>query len=429
MEKKKKMQVESTTLNEVPADERKSWWQVAFIEMGIYICVPCLMLGGMMINGMTLKNAVIAALAGYILAAVIMSFSGMMGADYGRPTAVIAKSSFGGTGARVVMSVVFSLSSFGWFAVQNAVCGKAFSAMMKDGLGIDFPIWLSIILWGVIMLVTAVQGIDGLKWLNNIAVPLLFVVFFVGMIMCINKFGTENLSSGITGESMSIFDGMVLTASLVASGTVIRPDISRYQRTRGGVWSATFIGMVPAGVALMAIGAVLTKLTGEYDITVVLSAAGVPALGLIGLILATWTTNTSNAYCAGLSIVMMLNLKEDKRAIATLVAGVIGTVIALTPLVNSLEAFVTLLGTTYFPISGVMLADYWIVRKGSPSNFSYERGFNIAGFIAWILGVIVSELAPLGLFVGFITAGIIYVILCKIIPSRNVITGLGPVRE
>ena len=134
MEKKKKMQVESTTLNEVPADERKSWWQVAFIEMGIYICVPCLMLGGMMINGMTLKNAVIAALAGYILAAVIMSFSGMMGADYGRPTAVIAKSSFGGTGARVVMSVVFSLSSFGWFAVQNAVCGKAFSAMMKDGL-------------------------------------------------------------------------------------------------------------------------------------------------------------------------------------------------------------------------------------------------------------------------------------------------------
>ena len=58
--------------------------------------------------------------------------------------------------------------------------------MMKDGLGIDFPIWISIILWGVIMLVTAVQGIDGLKWLNNIAVPLLFVVFFVGMIMCIN---------------------------------------------------------------------------------------------------------------------------------------------------------------------------------------------------------------------------------------------------
>ena len=88
MEKKKKMQVESTTLTEVPANERKSCWQVAFIEMGIYICVPCLMLGGMMINGMTLKNAIIAALAGYILAAVIMSFSGMMGADYGRPSPI-----------------------------------------------------------------------------------------------------------------------------------------------------------------------------------------------------------------------------------------------------------------------------------------------------------------------------------------------------
>lgn len=429
MEKKKKMQVESTTLNEVPADERKSWWQVAFIEMGIYICVPCLMLGGMMITGMTLSNAIIAALSGYVLAAVIMSFSGMMGADYGRPTAVIAKSSFGGTGARVVMSVVFSLSSFGWFAVQNAVCGKAFSAMMKDGLGIDFPIWLSIIIWGIIMLVTAVQGIDGLKWLNNIAVPLLLVVFFAGMVLCISKFGTENLNSDITGESMSVFDGMILTASLVASGTVIRPDISRYQRTRGGVWSATFVGMVPAGVMLMAIGAILTKLTGEYDITVVLSAAGVPALGLIGLILATWTTNTSNAYCAGLSIVMMFNLKEDKRAAATLIAGVIGTVIALTPFVNSLEAFVTLLGTTYFPISGVMLADYWIVRKGTVSNFSYARGFNVVGFISWIIGVIVSEVAPLGLFVGFAAAALVYVGLYKVMPPKNVIEGFGASRE
>lgn len=37
--------METTTLAEVPMEERKSWIDVAMIQAGIMICVPSLMLG------------------------------------------------------------------------------------------------------------------------------------------------------------------------------------------------------------------------------------------------------------------------------------------------------------------------------------------------------------------------------------------------
>ena len=190
MSDKKTKVIETTTLSVVPENEKKSWIDVAFIQAGVYICVPSLMLGGMLVEGMGLANAIIAGTIGYFLSGLVMAFIGSIGSDLGTPTAVIAKSSFGVSGARILISALFAISQFGWFAVQNVVCGEAFSTMINQMFGIDFPVIISIAIWGIIMLSTAVQGIDGLKWLNTICVPLLFIVFVIGMIMGINKFGT-----------------------------------------------------------------------------------------------------------------------------------------------------------------------------------------------------------------------------------------------
>ena len=89
---------------------------------------------------MGLASAIIAGSLGYIISGLIMAFVGSIGADLGTPTAVIAKSSFGRTGARVLISALFAISQFGWFAVQNVVCGEAFSTMINSMFGIDFPV-------------------------------------------------------------------------------------------------------------------------------------------------------------------------------------------------------------------------------------------------------------------------------------------------
>lgn len=422
---KKKIKVETTTLNAVPPEEQKGWLSVAFIQAGVYICVPALMLGGMLVSSMPLRDAIIAGTLGYIISGIIMSLIGIIGADMHVPTTIIAKSSFGQSGTRIVMSLVIALSSFGWFAIQNVVCGEAFSNLLEATIGVQVPVMVSTVIWGLIMLSTAVLGIDGLKTLNDVSVPLLFIVFVVGMIMALNKFGTAGMSAPPEGEPMSIVDGTVMTLSFLACGMTIAPDLTRYQKSRGGVCASSFVGLCPAGIALLIIGAILTKITGQYDISYVLMDAGIPALGLIVLILATWTTNTTNAYSGGIALVMFFNLPDNKRAQATMISGGVGIVLALMGITNHLGSFIDFLGICYFPVAGVLLADYWIIRKGNPGNWGFCKTINYSGFIAWVAGVLLTLYAPFGLFIGFISSMVIYIVCYRILPNPVEITNLN----
>lgn len=393
---KKATKVESTTLERVSDDERKSWVDVALIQAGVMICVPSLMLGGLLAESMSLSNAIISGVIGYILSIVVTSIMGMQGSDLGVPTCVAALSAFGKSGTRILISTLFTISMIGWFALQTSVCGSAFSNLLSESFGINFPQKASIIIWGIIMLITAVYGIDALKGLNTFAVPALVVVTTIGCFMAIRSYGTEGIFLQKEQEGMSIMGGIALTISFMSVGMVTAPDFTRYQRTRKDAVKSSVIGIMPAGIAMLVMGAIMSRVTGQYDISVILCDIGIPLLGMLVLILATWTTNTTNAYSAGLNIVLMLHLKDDRRALVTMVAGLIGTILSVVGIINYFENFLLWVGYAFTPIAGVMMADYWIVRKAKTENWDYIEGWDWIGVIAWGIGVAVTVLIPQG---------------------------------
>lgn len=415
---KSKSKIEVTTLNVVPDNEKKSWLDVSLIQAGVYICVPSLLLGGLLISSMSMTNAIIAGTLGYLVSVVITAAIGIIGEDLGVPTCVVTMSSFGKTGARILISLLFAISMIGWFSAQNSVCGSAFSLLFAQ-VGIDIPEVVSICIWGVIMLLTAVYGIDGLKILNQISVPALAIIMTVGCYMAFKQFGTDALSVP-SEETMSILDGVVLTASFLSVGMTCASDFTRYQKSRGGVWTSSFLGIMVPGVILMVMGAAMTKLTGQNDLSIILADIGLPIMGMIILILATWTTNTTNAYSAGIDFVMLLNLEDKKRAITTMIAGLIGTILAAAGFSAYFEVFVNSLGTMFMPVAGVMVADYWILRKGKKENWAYKEGFSWCGIIAWLAGVVTTFLmSSIGLFVGAFVSVAVFIILKKIIPEKE----------
>lgn len=189
-EEKKHSRVETTTLTPVPMKERKSWINVALIQAGIMICVPSLLLGGMLVQSMSLGAAIIAGVIGYIIVIVLFCLMGIIGSDLGVPTCMTSVGGFGKTGARIFVSLITFISMIGWFAVQTGVCGNAFTNLFDQSFGIHIPPIVSMVIWGVIMMVTAVYGIDALGWLNKIAIPALFIVTVIGCWLSLNKFGT-----------------------------------------------------------------------------------------------------------------------------------------------------------------------------------------------------------------------------------------------
>lgn len=110
--------------------------------------------------------------------------------------------------------------------------------------------------------------------------------------------------------------GMVFGISMVvasfALGGVISADYCRFAKSRGDVVKSSIVGVIPAGLFMLLTGALMSIVTGEYDISAILASLGVPFIGLVALVLATWTTNVTNAYSGGLALSNLLGFDESK---------------------------------------------------------------------------------------------------------------------
>ena len=82
---------------EIKAEQRQSWLSIAMVWAGGMICVPCLMIGGVLVSGGLSFGQIIASiLLGYGMICAYMIFIGMQACDTGLPVSVMASGAFGG---------------------------------------------------------------------------------------------------------------------------------------------------------------------------------------------------------------------------------------------------------------------------------------------------------------------------------------------
>lgn len=430
---------------EIQESQRQSWLSIAAVWAGGMICVPCLMIGGVLTGGgLSLWEIVLSILIGYGLICLYMIFIGMQACDTGLPVAVMASGALGEKGARYVISTLIAIACIGWFGIQSATCGQAFASMVAPLLGMEATpafVAVSSIIWGVIMLVTACAGFKGLKWLNYIAVPLLVIVCLYGLIAGIT---TNDGGAAISAYAPATSSGLVFGISMVvasfALGGVISADYCRFAKSRADVVKSSIVGVMPAGLFMLLTGALMSIVTGQYDISAILVSLGVPVLGLIALVLATWTTNVTNAYSGGLALSNLLGFDEGKFKITTGVAGGIGTLLAAFGLLNAFQGFLSLMSALIPPLAGVIIAAYWITGKGKKETFSFQPGFSAAGLIAFIVGALVAcitggtfasfpglvQAVPflntpffVGPVNGIVVSLVLYVVLAAVLPKKK----------
>ena len=141
---------------------------------------------------------------------VVMSILGMMGCDLGMASCTLTKSTFGDKGGRYIVSLIFAINLIGWFGIQNGVCGEAFTNFMSEYAGIEVPLVVSNILWGIIMLLTAVFGMSALEKLDYVSIPFLIVVMALGTYLAIKEYGMSGMGKEVT-QTMSFLGGVGLS--------------------------------------------------------------------------------------------------------------------------------------------------------------------------------------------------------------------------
>ena len=87
--KNKVLSVEKRALARVTESEKQSWWSISFIWIGILICIPSLMIGGTLADGLTISQVVIATVISYSLIGGLMTLTGIIGGDLGLPSACL----------------------------------------------------------------------------------------------------------------------------------------------------------------------------------------------------------------------------------------------------------------------------------------------------------------------------------------------------
>ena len=333
----------------------------------------------------------------------MMILGGIVGSDTGLNATMCSTRAFGMTGANFTMALVIFICEAGWFAVQTATCAVAFNTLMLH-LGVEFPFWLSCVVWGVVMFITAVYGVKWMAVLNYIAVPLLVLLCAYGGIHSINTAGWGNIASAVSENLMPLPAAISTVIGLFALGATCNSDYTRYCKTRGDVVKATLIGVMPAALLMILVGAIMSIGTGNYDVAAMFAGLGLPIVAMLVLILATWTTNTGNAYMSGLAACKMFSIKDSKRPLVTMICGVLGVILAIAGLADFLNTYISILGAVVPPIMGVVICDYWVICKAKKENWSPVRGINWIGIIAWVIGGGFALLETLGVVTVFSSA-------------------------
>ena len=388
------------------------WYSLAGIWFGGIVSVPALLIGSTLIASLSFHLSLWAGLIGFGFVVIFMSLLSVAAVKERKETVSLEASSFGENGAKLIVGLVIGLSTLGWFGIQSNIAGESFSKIVTEMNGLEIPVWISSVFWGIIMVITAVFGFKYLKLLNYIAVPAIVALLVYGLIITFKTHHFQEILNFTPKEKMPLLQAIGFTIGFISVGGVISPDYNRFAATKKDAILGSIFGVIPSALCLLAIGAILAITQGTYDIVKIFSSLGFPFLAMSILILATWTSNVINIYSSGLAFNNLLNKGDKNRSKTTLVVGLFGILLAALGVLSHFMSFISLLTITITPIAGVMISDYFISNTYKEDTLK----FNWIGIFSWISGVLlmVSMTSEIKNIIGIIGVAIVYYLLQKI---------------
>ncbi|MEK3888023.1 cytosine permease [Bacillus sp. FSL K6-3431] len=385
----------------VPLNERKKWFSISLVWIAVGIDLSAMLFGAELGNGMTFNDALFSVIIGSAILGVLAAFCAYVGAVTGLSTSMISRFTFGISGAKFV-SFFIAISLLGWFGVQAGFFAENAFVAIEGSIGLSVPIPLLAGIGGILMMTTAIIGYRAIEKLSSWSVPLLLILVILAVILAVNKFGLSELSAPVD-NIFSIGMAISLVISIFVVGAVISPDVSRWARTRKDAVLASFFGFFFGNSFMIIVAMILSRIMDESSLTTIMITVGLGIPGILVLILAQWTTNTSNAYSSGLSLSVIFT--RTNKGVLTLIAGAVGTLLAVLGIYDHFINFLTIMTMFIAPIGGVYTASYYIGGKKLFDSVN-DQSFKFLPLLAWALGSLISWLTmegPIGLEVFTLT--------------------------
>jgi NCS1 family nucleobase:cation symporter-1 len=431
---------------------RRTWTTYNYLALWFSMSmeVTTYMLAASLIaSGMDWKQAVLTILLGNLIVLVPMLLNAHAGAKYGIPFPVFVRASFGPLGANIP-AMLRAIVACGWFGIQTWIGGTAIAQMIAvlAPRTAAMP-WVTAVcflgFWGLNMYVVW-RGVESIRFLQSFSAPFMILMSVMLLTFMLHKAGgfgpmlSEPSHFANTHEFLVVFfPALTAMVGYWATLSLNIPDFTRFAKNQESQLIGQSFGLPLAMVLYSFLGIAVTSASAVvfgkpiWSPVELLGRFHQPFaafLGLIALLVATLNVNIGANVVGPSNDFSNLAPKWISFRTGGLITGMLGLAIMPWRLVGSshnylgwLVAYSGLLG----PVAGIMVADYFLVRRTHLDTYSlyrrggiyeYRNGFNLAAILALAIGVgvaLIGDFVPrydwlfkTAWFVGFFLSGALY---------------------
>jgi NCS1 family nucleobase:cation symporter-1 len=437
---------------------RRTWGTYNFAALWVSMahCIPTYMLAsGLMSAGMNWSQALVTILLGNTIVLIPILLNSHPGTKYGIPFPVFARAAYGTLGSNLP-ALMRALVACGWFGIQAWIGGAALHTMCRtlvpgweSLLGAGFAghtttEWTSFLLFWSLNVFIIYRGMDLLRAVENWAAPFVLVMTAALLWWAVSMahgFGPLLAQPGRFRTVSEFLPAFIpsLTAMIGywATLSLNMPDFTRFGRSQREQMVGQVVALPTTMSLFAAMGVMITSAT-----VIIYGQSIWDPVQLIGRFRSPIVVGVSmfTAVVATLAVNIAANVVSPANDFANafprlisfrtggLITGLIGIAIQPWKLLADPSAYIFtwLLGYSggLGSIAGVLIADYWIVRRRElrledlylPGGAygGWNRGAIAATAVgcalAWI-GLVIPSMKALydyGWFVGFLAAGLVY---------------------
>ncbi len=373
--------------------------------------------------GLTGWQVLISMLVGITAVYFLMNLIGRPSLRHGIPFPVMARVSFGVLGANLA-AIVRGIVGIVWYGVQTYFASKAVQVLVVTlfpamaGLtrnsiaGLSTLAWFSFLFMWFFQLLIFLSGMERIRRFIDFCGPVVYVVMFALAIWMLGQAGFSSLALQLSPPAASsaatvgvMANGAMLIVAYFSALLLNFGDFARFGRNEKAMKTGNLLGLPVNFLVFSIITVIVTagtlKVFGRaiMDPVLIVERIGNPVVVIIGsitFIVATMGINIVANFVSPAYDISNLRPETINFRMGGLITSILSVLVCPWLFVASPAAitlFVSIFGSVLGPMFGIMLADYYLVKKQtvkledlytmSPSGtYSYDGGWNRKALIA-----------------------------------------------
>jgi len=427
--------IEDHALEPVPDDLRQGWLSLTWSTTGMVVSLVQLFFGALVSFVAGIQIALVAGVIVTVIGALLGWACGHIAYRSGLSSTVLSRYFGFGKQGSVIASLIFAFMIIGFLALENALLyhGFVFYFELADTVTTKVLIYGGMtLLW---ILLTA-YGFKLVARVSSIAlilslVVLAYVMFIaiaagsnsVGQLMSFgSQFPSDTLQQMgvVTDQDKFIFAVNILIGSAGALA-LFDADLGRYARRSIDIGIAALMGNIAMDLLMLTVGGVIMYAGGPALVEFYTHSQGLSleeakhaalqspdsitasfvvlggAMGALLLVLAQGKTQVLNTYSASLSLSNLFDALHFRpgRLTFVILSNVIGLLMIYGNLLGLINSWVTMLGVLTTAFAGIIVADFFIVRRFVDNavidELAQRESVNWSGVATLIIAVVASH--------------------------------------